>query len=120
MVLFASRGISKRGVSVRLEDRDSSFTGLARPGHVLLRMGPRSTLRPIVPRTKTLTRLYPTIPVRCWRDVLVFLAAHEFLHLLQFQYGLPAGEQGAEENAIHMLNEWRRETGRKPVRPICS
>lgn len=100
---------------MRLKGCKTFFSGWARPGHILLKMGPRSTLRPVVPVTKTLERAYPTIPVRGWQDTLVFLAAHEFFHLLQFKYDLCCSEQGAEEHAIHMLNEWRLETGRKAI-----
>jgi len=121
LILFASCGVGKRGVSVALVPAKRSFSGLTRPdGTIRLRMGPKGTLRPAVPSTRALRRILPTIPCRDWRDVLVFLAAHEFRHLAQYRGAAPAccprcGEQDAEEHAIRMLNAWRRRTGRSPI-----
>jgi len=120
LVLFASRGVSKRRVSVWIGSRDAGFSGWAyRDGRIRLRLGPKGTLRPMGVETKTLRRAYPDIPCGSWRDVLVFLAAHEFRHLHQFHYwGGGASEQDADEHAIEMLNKWRTETGRRPIVPL--
>lgn len=120
LIRFASRGVGKRGVEVVLVSAMRRFSGLAARDEIRLRMGPKSTLRPVVPSTRAMRRILPTVPCRDWRDVLVFLAAHEFRHLAQLR-GLEAAccprcaEQDAEEHAVNVLNAWREATGRFPV-----
>lgn len=124
LILFASRGIGKSGVSVVLVPAKRSFSGSTRPdGSIRLRMGSKRTLRPVIPYTSAIRRFLPTIPIRDWKDVLVFLAAHEFRHLAQYRGTVPSccprcAEQDAEEHAIRMLNIWRAKTGRRQI--VCT
>ena len=120
LVLFASRGIVKKGIDVSLVPSRKSFSGRAyRDGRIRLRMGPKNTLRPFSPTTKELRQILRHVPCRDWRDVLVFLAAHEFKHIAQFRKGAlecpGCAEQEAEAHAIIRLNAWRVETGRPPI-----
>lgn len=116
--MFASRGVGKRGVSVHVKPRDWAFSGWAyQDGRIMLLLGPRSTLGPIVMQTRTLRAAYPTISCGSWRDAVVYLAAHEFRHIHQFRYwGGHASEVDADEHAVGALNRWRVETGREPIR----
>jgi len=121
LVLYASHGVNKRGVSVSIRPRLAGFSGWAySDGRINMRLGPRCTLRPVEAQTKALRRVYPSIPCRDWRDVLIFLSAHEFQHLHQFRYWRgSASEVDADERAIEVLNAWRAETGRRPIRPLA-
>jgi hypothetical protein len=49
----------------------------------------------------------PPIAVRCWREELFALAAHEAHHVAQFAFGLRVSEIDAEHAAAEALAGWR-------------
>lgn len=70
-----------------------------------------------------LAQMYPDgLFIENIRDFLVYVAAHEFKHVAQFQklFNLKhhRREYAAEKRAIEKLSQWRVETGREPFRRV--
>jgi len=105
--------------SVSIINVPHNMTGKAWPdGRVELGLGPRFTLRPVVPTVASVRRLLPTVPCRDWRDAFVWLVAHELRHLTQYAQKpccKRCAEQDAEEQAARALDRWRARTGRPPM-----
>ncbi len=127
LVKFAGKGLSCGKVHVVVLARPHGISGRApgqcsrRPGstaRVELRLGPKSTVRPLVLSTSMLRSKLPVIPCRDWKDAFVWLAGHELRHVWQLNSSpccLRCAEEDAEQWAMRTLNRWRRSTGRLSV-----
>ncbi len=134
---FAARGVRDNGVEIHIKNSRAGWHGNAYPELpslakvaskteylITLRMPkeyiPEITWTPIV----GINRLWPQgIPLDSWQDIFLFIAAHEFRHIWQFQRTARTGRAGkgeydCEKFAHSRLNQWRQATDRQPVLPI--
>ena len=130
LIDFAARGVGHRGVAVwlrptqKVKGREQlPFSGVAiNDREVRLRLGPQRILPAYIMFVGwgELSERFPHgVPSDGWRDMLVFLAAHEFRHIWQHrQYGKLVYrtrhrvEEDANEHGLKMLNRYRLLTGR--------
>lgn len=135
LLKFAARGIKDSGVEVHIQDtRAGSYSGWA-ANHipdsvdcaatsryvVMLRFGEWTGQMKRINPQATVRRRYPDgVKFETWQDMVVYVAAHEFRHIWQYQRTERTGKRGkreadAEKFAVRRLNEWREETGRVPL-----
>ena len=70
-------------------------------------------------RQKLVSKKFPDgMPLERWEDMLVYLAAHEFVHIGQFRRGVDKGqriEYRATIAGYRKVNKYREATGREPI-----
>ena len=129
LIDFAARGVGHRGVAVWLRytqkirgRKQLPFSGVAiNDREVRLRLGPQRIMPAnimFVGWDELIERFPYGVPSDGWRDMLVFLAAHEFRHIWQHRQrkGKPVPDHRIEEDAnkhgLKVLNRYRLLTGR--------
>lgn len=137
LIDFAAQGVGHHGVTVWLRHtrcpskkqcrkwKQPAFSGLALDDkEVRLRLGPPW----IIPASIVffgwgeLNEKFPYgIPSDGWRDMLVFLTAHEFRHIWQHRRLMrkkpvpPRIEEDANKHGVKILNRYRLLTGREEL-----
>lgn len=137
LIDFAARGVGHHGVTVwlrytrcpskkdRRKRKQPAFSGLALDDtEVRLRLGPPQIIPAYIVFIGwgELKGRFPYgIPCDGWRDMLVFLAAHEFRHIWQYRRlrrkkPVPTRiEEDANEHGVKILNCYRLLTGREEL-----
>ena len=59
------------------------------------------------PRRKIENGCWPTPEFADWQEALVFLVAHELMHIQQFRFNTPRTEKETEAHGMRRLEAWR-------------
>lgn len=118
LVRFAGSDVDTRGVCVNVKNRRKSrWQGYAYDGVPIQSNAPRSAhylvtlaVNPdnVYPLTRSAQRRgEPVLVLHDWRELIVFLAAHELKHVEQFRESLRLSEVRCNLFAAHMLTRFR-------------